>query len=107
MASSGTTLTLSVLVAAGAIGGGYYLSQKQKARTQESAATMELPLSRVSSLSLDDYCRQNHKAYSDYLTVPVRGCPPRAPAEVAGLIEAVVDYRQCGGTGLVPKAQTP
>ena len=107
MASSGTTLTLSLLVAGGAIGGGYYLSLKQKAVRDKTEALVELPLARVSSFSLEDYCRDRHKAYSDYLTVAVRGCPPKAPAEVAGLIEAVVDYRQCAGTGLVPKPQAP
>ncbi|MCX5797322.1 MAG: hypothetical protein NTY77_17660 [Elusimicrobia bacterium] len=107
MASSGTTLTLALLVAGGAIGGGYYLSLRQKAEREKSSAQVELPLSRVSSFSLEDYCRERHKAYSDYLAVPVRGCPPKAPAEVAGLIEAVVDYRQCAGTGLVPKPQAP
>ena len=103
MASSGTTLTLSFLVAGGAIVGGYYLSKQQKAVREKAAVQVELPFSRISSFSLDDYCRDRHKAFSDYLTVPVRGCPPKAPAEVAGLIEAVVDYRNCSGTGLVPK----
>jgi|GEM_PF-5394141 len=107
MANSGTTLTLSLLVAGGAIGGGYYLSLKQKAVQSQAQALVELPLARVSSSSLEDYCRDRHKAYSDYLAVPVRGCPPKAPAEVAGLIEVVVDYRQCAGTGLVPKPQAP
>ena len=80
---------------------------KQKVVADRAQALVELPLARVSSLSLEDYCRDRHKAYSDYLTVPVRGCPPKAPSEVAGLIEVVVDYRQCAGTGLVPKPQAP
>jgi len=107
MASSGTTLTLSLLVAGGAIVGGDYLSKQQKAAREKASVQAELPFSRISSFSLDDYCRDRHKAFSDYLTVPVRGCPPKAPAQVAGLIEAVVDYRNCAGTGLVPKPQAP
>jgi hypothetical protein len=107
MASSGTTLTLSLLVAGGAIGGGYYLSLRQKAVQKQEQALVELPLAKVSSFSLEEYCRDRHKAFSDYVTVPVRGCPPKAPAEVAGIIEVVVDYRQCAGTGLVPKPQGP
>ncbi|MDD5628416.1 MAG: hypothetical protein PHU21_05095 [Elusimicrobia bacterium] len=107
MASSGTTLTLSLLVAGGAIVGGYYLSRRQKAVQAREQALVELPLARVSSSSLDDYCRERNKSYSDYLAVPVRGCPPKAPAEAAALIEAVVDYRRCEGTGLIPKAPRP
>ena len=103
MASSGYTVTLSLLVAGGALVGGYYLSRQQRTVAQKDLAVVELPLARVSSSSLEDYCRDQRKALSDYLKVPVRGCPPKAPAEVAGLIEAVVDYRQCSGTGLVPK----
>jgi hypothetical protein len=107
MASSAATLTLSLLVAGGAIAGGYYLSQKQRTVQTQDQSLVELPLSRVSSFSLEDYCRDRNKSASDYLTVPVRGCPPKAPAAVAGLIEAVVDFRQCAGTGLVPKPAAP
>jgi hypothetical protein len=107
MESSGTSIALALVVAGGAIGGGYYLSQKQKAVQSQEQALVELPLARVSSQSLDDYCREQHKADSDYLKVPVRGCPAKAPADVAGLIEVVVDYRKCAGIGLVPKPQSP
>ncbi len=103
MANSGCTITLSLLVAAGAIGGGWYLSQRQKAARGKVSAGVELPLARVSSYALDDYCRSRGKTSSDYVSVPVRGCPPKAPAEVAGLIEAVVDYRNCSGTALIPR----
>ena len=103
MANSGCTITLSLLVAAGAIGGGYYLSRRQKVERAKVSAGVELPLARVSSFSLDDYCRSRGKTASDYVSVPVRGCPPKAPAEVAGLIEAVVDYRNCSGTALIPR----
>ncbi|MBI5239572.1 MAG: hypothetical protein HY926_03805 [Elusimicrobia bacterium] len=103
MANSGLTITLSLVVAGGAIGGGYYLSQRQKTARQTGSAGVELPLSRVSSYSLDDYCRSRGKTSADYLTAPVRGCPPKAPREVVVLIEAVVDYRNCSGTALIPK----
>jgi hypothetical protein len=104
MANSGYTVSLSVLVAAGAIVSGYYLSQRQKRFQAQEDAQMEIPLAKVSSVSIDDYCRSRDKAEADYLVVPVRGCPPRAPAEAAPLIEVVVDYRQCAGIGLVPKS---
>jgi hypothetical protein len=103
MANSGCTITVSLLVAAGAIGGGYYLSRKQKAERAKVSAGVELPLARVSSYSLDDYCRGRGKTSSDYLMVTVRGCPPQAPVEVADLVEAVVDYRNCSGTALIPR----
>jgi len=56
---------------------------------------------------LDDYCRAQNKTPADYLAVAVQGCPPRAPVDLERLIEAVVDYRQCAGIGLVPKPQAP
>ena len=103
MANSGCTITLSLIVAAGAIGGGYYLSRRQKAERTKVSAGVSLPLARVSSFTMDEYCRSRGKTSADYEAVPVRGCPPRAQAEVAGLIEAVVDYRNCFGTALIPK----
>ncbi len=105
MASSGWTITLSLVVAGGAIGGGWYLSQRQKGGGGGGggAVGVELPLSVVSSYSLNDYCRSRGKTSADYMTLPVRGCPPKAPREAVVLIEAVVDYRQCSGTALIPK----
>jgi hypothetical protein len=103
MANSGCTITVSLLVAAAAIGGGYCLSRKQKAERAKVSVGVELPLARISSYSLPDYCRNQGKTGADYLTVTVRGCPPRAPADVADLIEAVVDYRNCSGTALIPR----
>ena len=92
-------LFLSMVLALSALLGGYYLSRKKSS----PSAQAEIPFSRTSALSVEDYCRSKRKSAEDYTAVAVRGCPPRAPADVAGSIEAVAEYRNCSGIGLIPK----
>jgi len=68
---------------------------------------VEVPLSKVSSASVEEYCQARGKPTSDYAAVRVRGCPAQAPADVVKAIEAVVEYRNCSGIGLIPKAGAP
>ena len=93
------SLFLSVLLALSALLGGYCLSRKKIS----SSAPAEIPFARTSALSVEEYCRSKQRSPEDYTAVAVRGCPPRAPADVAAGIEAVAEYRNCSGIGLIPK----
>jgi len=97
--SSRVSLLLSLAVAASALLGGYYLSRKRIS----SAAPVEIPFTKTSALSVEDYCRSRGRSPQDYGAVAVRGCPPRAPVDVAARVEAVAEYRNCSGIALIAR----
>jgi hypothetical protein len=93
------SLFFSIVLAFGVIAGGYYLSKKKAF----SAPLTDIPYGKVSSLSAAEYAQSRQASPADYEALPVRGCPPKAPADLVPAVEAVVDYRNCFGTALIPK----
>lgn len=93
------TTLLALLIAAGVIAGGWHLSKKKSVCAQLAP----IPFGKVTSFSANDYYQSKGVSGSAYESLPVRGCPPKAPADLLPLIEAVVDFRNCSGLALIPR----
>ena len=93
------TTLLALLLAAGVVAGGWYLSRKKNAAGPEPP----IPFGKVTSYSAPDYSRSKGVPASSYEAFFVRGCPPKAPTDLLPLIEAVVDFRNCSGLALIPR----
>lgn len=93
-------LLLSICLASGALMVGYRMSRKPAGSAQ---AKVLIPYDKVSSSSLQEYCRDQNKSDADYLTLEVKGCPPKAPADLIDQIETVVDFRNCSGKALIAR----
>lgn len=94
------SLFLSLLIAAGALGAGYYLSKRKAA---SPAASAEVPYGKTTSATVEEYCASKQASTGDYTPVAVRGCPPKASPDILADIEVVAEYRNCSGIALVRK----
>ncbi|MBI5242510.1 MAG: hypothetical protein HY922_02355 [Elusimicrobia bacterium] len=93
------SLFLSLLIASGALGAGYYLSK----RKVKSAAPADVPYGKTTSATVEEYCASRQASPRDYTPMAVRGCPPKAPSDIIAGIEVVAEYRNCSGIALIRK----
>ena len=118
--SSKLGLVLSILIAGGALLGGYQMARRERfekafpipALTEvkhgrgpilQRWRRAKIPYDRIVAQSLDEYCLSRSAAASDYIIEEVRGCPPMLSVGSFPALEAVVDYRNCQGLALLRK----